>query len=172
MIRILHGHIDPWWTDEFKSLEYKYFPAKDQSNYNNNSNSWVNQGYAGINTNGGLYDMSNGMPDWASRFLELFDWKDQGVSLFSMKTCDFLPVHSDHYATYRRIFDIQDPGVIWRAIVFLEDWKSGHYFEINGVANTNWKAGDWVAWNYDMPHAAGNFGIENRYTAQITGCIK
>jgi hypothetical protein len=26
-----------------------------------------------------------------------------------------------------------------------------------------------VMWNYDVPHFAGNFGMEPRYTMQITG---
>jgi kynureninase len=53
--------------------------------------------------------------------------------------------------------------------VFLEDWKSGHYFEIDNVAHLNWRKGDYVLWNNDVPHFAGNFGIEPRYTMQITG---
>lgn len=168
--KVTHGHVDPWWNEEFKHLDYIYYPEKDHSVVQQNKDLY--KLYAGVTANGGLYQMRDNTPEWATNFLNLFDWQNQGISFYSMKTCDFLPVHKDPYLNYRKIFNIQDPNTIWRAIVFLEDWKSGHYFEINGVANTNWKAGDWVAWNFDMPHAAGNFGIENRYTAQITGCTK
>jgi hypothetical protein len=55
--------------------------------------------------------------------------------------------------------------------VFLEDWKSGHYFEGNDVAKVNWRAGDVVEWQYDASHMAANLGLEPRYTLQITGWI-
>ena len=56
-----------------------------------------------------------------------------------------------------------------RIIVFLEDWQSGHYLEINGEPIIEWSAGDWVGWNYDTPHLAANIGMTDRYTMQITG---
>jgi ectoine hydroxylase-related dioxygenase (phytanoyl-CoA dioxygenase family) len=65
-----------------------------------------------------------------------------------------------------------EPSQVWRCIIFLEGWKSGHYFEINGAAHMNWRAGDYVLWNNDVPHFAGNFGLEPRYTMQITGTQK
>jgi hypothetical protein len=54
----------------------------------------------------------------------------------------------------------------------MEDWKSGHYMEVDGNPIVNWNRGDYVMWNYDVPHYAGNFGIEPRYTMQITGTTK
>jgi hypothetical protein len=51
----------------------------------------------------------------------------------------------------------------------MEDWKSGHYFEIDGKPLVQWKRGDYAIWNYDVPHMAFNMGIEPRYTIQITG---
>jgi hypothetical protein len=58
---------------------------------------------------------------------------------------------------------------VYRAIVFLEDWQSGHYFEIDNIGVVNWCAGDYYLWNGDAPHAASNIGIDPRYTLQITG---
>ena len=51
----------------------------------------------------------------------------------------------------------------------MEDWKPGHYLEFNGVAVTNWSAGDYALWSAEVPHAASNIGVESRYTLQITG---
>jgi hypothetical protein len=56
-----------------------------------------------------------------------------------------------------------------RVLVLLEDWKSGHYLEVDQIGIINWSAGDYVIWNYDCQHAASNIGIEDRYTLQITG---
>ena len=53
--------------------------------------------------------------------------------------------------------------------MFLENWKSGHYFEVDGFPVFNWKAGDYCMWTHSVPHFAANIGIEDRYTLQITG---
>jgi hypothetical protein len=53
--------------------------------------------------------------------------------------------------------------------VLLEDWKPGHYLEVDGVPYVNWKAGQTSEWVYDAPHMAANIGLEDRYTLQITG---
>jgi hypothetical protein len=92
-----------------------------------------------------------------------------GIGFFRMNTLEMFPVHQDHYVSYQQKFDITDPTAIWRCIVFLEDWKSGHYMEVDGEPIVAWKKGDYVMWNYDVPHFAGNFGMEPRYTMQITG---
>jgi hypothetical protein len=162
------GHVDPWWDDSFKSLNYTYLPIKNTWD----EQRWRSEGYASINLNGALYGMPNPMPDYAEPFVKLFDWEHVGIGFFRMNTLDMFPVHADHYSSYRTKFNIADPSVIWRCIVFLEDWKSGHYMEVDGEPYLNWRKGDWVAWNYDVPHFAGNIGTEPRYTMQITGCKK
>lgn len=159
------GHIDPWWDDSFKQLEYIYTPLTN----NDDLVRWINEGYRGMNLNGGLYDMKQPTPEYGKPFLTLFDWDNVGISFYKMVTCDALPLHRDSYNSYRKMFNIVDPGVIWRCIVFLEDWKSGHYFEIDGKPRLEWQRGDYVMWNYDVEHYAGNFGTEPRYTMQITG---
>ena len=79
-----------------------------------------------------------------------------------------LPLHSDDYKLYRNKFNL-DIDDVFRILVFLEDWKSGHYFEFNGEPIVNWKKGDYLKWNGKVPHMAANIGVEPRYTLQITG---
>ena len=162
------GHIDPWWDDSFKLLDYKYIPIKNT----HDEERWINEGYQNVILNGALYNMSNPMPDYATPFFTLFDWDNVGIGFFRMNTLEMFPVHQDHYISYRKLFKITDPGSIWRCIVFLEDWKSGHYMEIDNKPIVDWKRGDYVMWNFDVPHYAGNFGTESRYTMQITGTQK
>jgi hypothetical protein len=85
-----------------------------------------------------------------------------------MVTNEIIPVHGDNYKLYREIFNCK-LNDINRIIIFLEDWKSGHYFELDGEPFVNWKAGDYFIWNGDLEHMAANIGIEDRYTLQITG---
>jgi hypothetical protein len=159
------GHVDPWWNDDFKSLEYVTYPLPNTHDLLR----WINEGYRGLNFNGGVYDMRRHMPEYATPFFSLFDWQHVGISFYRMLTCDVLPTHRDTYEKYRKMHDIQDPDQIYRAIVFLEDWKSGHYFEIDEQPIMSWRRGDWVRWRYNTPHFAGNIGVEPRYTLQITG---
>jgi hypothetical protein len=162
------GHVEPWWDDSFKDLDYIYTPLTNTDDLVR----WINEGYRGFNLNGALYDMKQPMPDYAQPFFSLFDWDNVGISFFKMNTGDILPLHRDAYNSYRKMFNIVDPGVIWRCIVFLEDWKSGHYFEIASKPHLEWKRGDYVLWNYDVEHYAGNFGVDPRYTLQITGMTR
>jgi hypothetical protein len=89
-----------------------------------------------------------------------------------MSTGTVLPMHSDLYLKYIDLFNLQgQEHTIRRAIVFLEDWQSGHYSEFIGVAFTGWRAGQLVEWSYDTPHMAANLGPTPRYTLQITGHV-
>ncbi len=162
------GHIDPWWDDSFKSLDYRYTPLTNTED----EARWLQEGHGYFrHLNGMTYTTKQGMPDYALRFLTIFDWQNQGLVYFKMLPGDALPAHYDQYNTYRRIFNITDPNKIFRCIVFLEDWKSGHYFEIDKHCIANWQRGDYVYWKNDVSHAVANIGTEPRYTMQITGMI-
>ncbi len=161
------GHIDPWWHEQHRYLDYLYFDYRDSQTVDE----WRCRGYTNPNFGGSIYSMSRGLPDWAERFQHVFpSWKNKGIAIYSMKTGDILPNHIDHYKTYINAFGVL-PENIWRAVVFLEDWKSGHYFEIDKTPCMPWKAGDWVCWNNDVDHAAANIGVDTRYTVQITGTL-
>jgi hypothetical protein len=163
------GKVEPWWDDSFKTLNYLYPSIKKNTP---DEERWIREGYVNITLNGAVYNMTQPMPEYANGFYNIFPWDSMGLSFFRMNTLEMLPLHKDHYTSYKEKFDIKDPSGIWRAVVFLEDWKSGHYFEVDGKPIVDWCYGDYVAWNNDVPHFAGNFGLEPRYTMQITGIQK
>lgn len=161
-------HIDHFWDDKFKRLTYISEPFNDPDTVQ----LWQTQGY----TNkicGELCDMRHTLPVWADRFINIYSalgWKDIGIAFYRMSTGTVMPVHSDLYRRYITLFDLQGhEHTIKRALLLLEDWKSGHYLEVDGRAYTNWRAGDVVEWMYNTPHMAANLGLEDRYTLQITG---
>lgn len=162
---VQRGYIRPWWDNSFKQFPYEYLPHKDLDMVD----TWRRQGYHNVNLNGAVHNLQDN--EYAQPFLEVFGWKNAGAALYQMNTGDVLPVHQDHYITYRSVFDITDTTSIWRAIVFMEQWNTGHYFEIAGCPIVNWRAGDYVIWNFDVPHMAANMGTVPRYTMQITGQI-
>jgi len=116
-----------------------------------------------------MYDMRNSEPTWINPFREIFVWQNWAWSVYRMGPGTVLPNHRDTYARYREIYGVVDPKSIWRAVVFLEDWQSGHYFEIDHTPVTGWRAGDYATWQGDTQHLAANMGETPRFTLQITG---
>jgi hypothetical protein len=89
-----------------------------------------------------------------------------------MNSGTILPTHQDLYVKYIELFKLQGQEQnIRRAVIFLEDWKPGHYGEYADQPMVNWRAGDTVEWQYDTPHMAANCGSQPRYTLQITGHV-
>jgi len=162
--------INKFWDDEFKSLDY----VNEEFNDINSIQHWLDIGYPNKFT-GDMCDMRSPQPSWNSKFIEYFEqlgWKDIGTSYYRMDTCTILPIHQDTYKRYVDLFDLQGKEhTIRRAIVFLEDWASGHYLELKGVPVTGWRRGFTVVWTYDAPHMAANIGLTPRYTLQITGHV-
>ena len=163
-------HIDRFWDDEYKSLKY----TREAFNDPESLAKWTTMGYTGSFT-GFMCDMRDSQPSWNDKFLKIFSdsgYQDIGTSYYRMDTGVILPNHSDLYKKYVKIFNLEGlEYTIKRTIVFLEDWSSGHYFEIDGKPMLEWQAGDAVEWTYDAPHMAANIGEVPRYTLQITGHI-
>ena len=165
MLNYQTGHTTPWWNDDFKKLNYTRYKLTNDYDVKR----WRSEGYNNITFGGSTCNMTQKLPNDSDKFLELFNWDDCAISYYCMLTNDILPLHQDQYPGYIKRNNIKDTSVLHKAVVFLDDWKSGHYFEIDNDAIINWKAGDWISWDYDTPHMAANIGIEPRYTLQITG---
>jgi len=163
-------HIGKFWDDEYKNLTYVREPFNDPESVN----TWVTQGYWGPFT-GQMCDMRTPQPSWNQQFVDIFaarGWKDIGTSYYKMDTGVVLPDHRDLYTRYVELFNLSGlEHTIHRAIVFLEDWQSGHYAEYDHEPFVGWRAGDCMTWCNDTPHLAANIGLLPRYTLQITGHI-
>lgn len=159
---MIHGHIDRFWADEHRMLSYTR-PVLNEKE----ATEWSKLGH-NINTIGVMYDSKNPMPDWVSNLSDMFGLTNQTYTFYRMDTRETMPVHSDHYRTYQKLNNCT-VDEIWRCVLMLEDWSSGHYLEVDGTVYGNWKAGDYFMWQGTTPHAAANIGLEPRYTLQITG---
>ena len=161
-------NLDPWWNDEYKHLDYQ------EEAFNNplDTERWLKLGFRSKFV-GAMCDMRRPQPSWNYKFIDHFTglgWQDIGTSYYKMTSGTVLPEHRDTYKFYINKFNlVGQEHRVWRAIVFLEDWASGHYLELKGVPVTGWRAGFTVVWNYDAPHLAANLGSTPRYTLQITG---
>lgn len=161
-------HIDRFWNDEYLHLSYIMEPFNDPESVAK----WMQQGFP-PKICGEMCDMRRGQPSWNQKFIDLFTqrgWKDIGTSYYRMTSGTIMPTHSDLYRAYVKRFQLEgQEHTISRALIFLEDWRPGHYLDCCGHAFVHWKAGDVVEWTYDTPHTAANIGFEDRYTLQITG---
>jgi len=162
--------INPFWDDEYKTLDYQ----NEEFNNNNDLTRWIYQGYRHGKFTGNMCDMRRTQPSWNDQFINYFKdlkWQDVCTSYYRMTTATILPTHSDTYKKYIEIFKVKDPSSIRRALVFLEDWSSGHYLEVDGKPILEWQQGNYIIWKYNTPHMAANIGTEPRYTLQITGHV-
>jgi len=170
MQTVITYQLYPFWDDEYKRLDYIHETFNDVKQVE----IWTQQGYADQFT-GDMCDMRSPQPSWNQRFVNMFlkqGWQDVGTSYYRMNTGTILPTHQDLYLKYIELFNLQGrEHTIRRAIIFLEDWKPGHYAEYMDQAHVNWKAGSTIEWAYDAPHMAANLGLAPRYTLQITGHV-
>ena len=161
-------HVPAFWDDEFKRLDYVNETFNDPESVDR----WLAQGFANQFT-GDMCDMRGAQPSWNKTIIEVFEqmgWQDVGTSYYRMMPGTILPTHQDLYKKYIELFDLQgQEHTIYRAVIFLEDWHSGHYLEAMDQPMIKWRAGDVVEWVYDTPHMAANMGSTPRYTLQITG---
>lgn len=161
-------YIPQFWDEEYKHLSYDRQPFNDTEAVQH----WETRGFMGPFT-GLMCDMRKPQPSWNREFLEFFTklgWKNIGTSYYNMEPGNVLPNHVDLYKRYIELFNLQGlESTVMRAVVFLENWQSGHYAEYNQNPFVNWQAGDCVVWTHKVPHMAANLGETNRYTLQITG---
>lgn len=134
---------------------------------------WEAQGHhprAGL-----MYDMRNASQPVYTDFL--IHWAERrglsnvGVTYYKMLPGDNLPYHSDFYHRYIEVHQLQGrENDIRRIIIFPQDRQPGHIMEVGGYPY-NWKAGDFVEWEFDTPHMAANMGTVPRYSIQLTGVV-
>jgi hypothetical protein len=163
---LTRGNIKPYWTDEYKQFEYTRQPIKQSE-----IETWRSWGYTHNTFSGVMYGQAGGknpMPDWVWDVADSMGLYNPGVVFYKMSCMEVMPNHEDHFETYCRVFGVERADV-YRGLLMLEDWKSGHYLEMANHAYVNWNAGDYYVWSSDVVHAASNIGPEPRWTLQITG---
>jgi len=164
------GHLEPFWNDEYCSLSY----GLKSFNSRKDIERWRREGYVHPQSHftGFMCDMRNQQPSWNNVIIHWaeteFALKDIGTSYYKMGTGVILPNHRDTFKRYRELFNCTLEQCE-RIIIFLQDWESGHYFEIEKNPVVGWKAGDYYWWRGDVEHMAANIGTTKRYTLQITG---
>lgn len=163
----VRGHVKPWWGLKHRGLPFINEP------FNNSADLkiWRDLGFTQTKFTGDMYDMRFASTDWLEAFGSVFPCANLCWSVYKMTPGTVLPTHSDSYKRYKSIYGLEESASVVRIIVYLEDWQSGHYSEMNGEPVIKWQAGDWVCWSDGFPHLAANLGPTDRYTVQLTGTL-
>ena len=157
--------LNPTWdSDSYEELDYKRVEYGDKHQLAK----WEATGFTHKNYTGMMFSDQGRIPAWAKDIGTLLEWQDCGYTFYKMMPGDILPPHADHFAKYKQLFNIEKSDDVLRCLVFLEDKKRGHLFEIDQYS-MNWHRGGAIMWRGRVPHSAGNIGYEPRYTLQITG---
>lgn len=117
--------------------------------------------------NSSIWQMFEESPQWVWNLAEKIpqDFDHFVVSTIKIDPGQTIPHHVDkHFKLKQEHGD----GISHRYLIFLQDWKRGHYYEVHDQPFTKWKAGDWVKFGIDDWHIAGNMGDEPFYSAQVT----
>lgn len=166
------GKINPNIIGDYINIEY---PERRQFPDDETVNRWKSLGHLYVNYTGFLIEEYRGVPQWCHDIVTVIKKEHKvtntSLSVYCMPPGTIMPEHQDTYPRYRKINNIEDQNSVCRFLVFLDDWKSGHYFELNRFPIVNWEKGDCYMWRGDAPHMAANLGDENRYTMQITATI-
>ena len=117
--------------------------------------------------NSRVWQMLDESPDWVHNLSRQIpqDFTNHVVSITCLDPGQTIPCHIDLHMVLREKFG---NGDTWRYLIFIEDWKQGHYFEIQNKPIVKWKAGDWIKFSRDEWHLGGNMGSEPFYSVQIT----
>ena len=159
------GKVSSSKIGDYKHLEYFHKPFNDSSTIDR----WKSIGHHYNQYTGYMRDQSYTIPHWCFDVSDEIKLKKASITLYYMPPGVIMPEHIDTFLKYKQIHNIEKNINVYRAVVFLEDWMSGHYFEIDETPIVNWKKGDYILWKNDVPHMAANIGKENRYTMQIIG---
>lgn len=166
------GRINPSIIGDYINIEY---PDRRQFPDDETVNRWKSLGHLYVNYTGLLREEYRGVPQWCHDIVDEIkkdhSVKNTSLSVYCMPPGTIMPEHQDTYPRYRQINNVKDQNDVCRFLIFLNDWKSGHYFELNRTPIVNWKMGDYYMWRGDAPHMAANLGDENRYTMQITATL-
>ena len=117
--------------------------------------------------NSSIWQMFETSPQWVHDLAKKIpqDFDHHVVSVINIPPGQTIPHHVDkHY----KLKQEHGEGESYRYLIFLEDWKRGHYYEVHDQPFVKWRRGDWVKFGIDDWHLAGNMGDEPFYSAQVT----
>ena len=152
-------NIDNFWKDDLTNHNYKRKVEYVARNFDHLDRNFYNHGYILQSFNEELKN--------SDKFKNALEVENGSVSWTCILPNSILPSHKDTFYTLRQEFNI-DLDQCFRFLIFLEDWKFGHYVGFENINITHWKAGDvWIFDGTEM-HFGVNASNENFHSCQVS----
>jgi hypothetical protein len=168
------GRITGDWSKELAEAKASATPGN-----------WANRGYKGEGTpspeiDAEEYDLTHvGAPAdlrignfvWKmapifQKITDLFALEDPYPRIHIQKTGEIFNMHIDKLQKW----DPEKPHNVFRAVLHLNDWSPGQWWQSGNYTHTKWKAGDMFTFDwFNVPHATANASYDPRCTLLITG---
>lgn len=111
-----------------------------------------------------LWDLTDVDVDRLSKQLNM---EISSVTSIMQPPGSIIPPHVDSFFQLRKKFPDRPNPV--RALIFIENWKAGHFLQCNDDVYTHWKCGDGLIVDRAQYHLSANAGVEDKYTVQVSG---
>jgi len=134
------------------------------SEYDEQNIKYIMAGYTDKNTQ---YYQTFDLPEEYHTFAKSI-FTEYSLSVIKQMPGQTIPQHFDTFYKFCERNNCSKIDVC-RLNFFLEEWKTGHYFEINNEPYVDWGKMNFKIIRYGHPHLSGNMGMEPKYTMQITG---
>lgn len=168
------GRITGDWTEE---LEQAKLDAK--------AGTWANRGYkgegvpspdieaeeydlvnVGANPNLNIGNFVWKMAPIFQKITDLFCLEDPYPRIHIQKTGEVFNMHIDKLEKW----DPENPHNVFRAVLHLNDWSAGQWWQSGNFTHTKWRKGDMFTFDWwNVPHGTANASYDPRCTLLITG---
>ena len=159
------------------SIEWEDFKNDDYFNHHHNEQKDVHK-RLGFNTIPDTYCQYNTaihQKMFTSEEIDFSEFQQQlqiepiTVSFIKMKPGNIIPLHIDTFYLIKKNYPERLNEKIVRANIFLDDWKWGHFLQIEDEIKTHWRKNTGYIWDAGVAHIAANCGLHDRYTLQVSG---
>lgn len=164
------------WTSIVKECKKlaKKFPKYEEHANKKNIKEWEHAiGYNKHNTK--IWKTSTNVPElevkWKNKITASLPIADSVVTPTLQKPGNILPWHKDRFFYIRKKYQIDRSKIVVRFLLFLENWKIGHFIQVKNTVITKWQAGDLILWHPDAFHLSANVGLEDKWTCNITAVL-
>jgi hypothetical protein len=130
--------------------------------------SWYLNNEIGSMTHGGYKEtVKTDKHPTLCKIVEWFEFTDDVQPIILEKNIgDYQLWHVDCHCGHSQGFR---QGNVIRLLVHLQDWEFGQMLQWGTQAIAQWKAGDALIFDDNIPHASGNASRFKRYTLRLTG---
>ena len=162
---IFEGSAGKAWEDEHRRLRYTREPLSEFDRL-----LYERSGYNMLKDTSLTHEIYSDpiLPLWCRHLTHVFGLYDLESAFHKIGLLDFVPPHVPSDVSYCDKYTV-DPENVFQVIMFLEDWQSGQYLELDNIGITNWKEGTWYKIRSGTTISYGNFGKANMYLFWVTG---